>query len=282
MDRRRFHRLCGGLLSGAFALQREVFASTDKPGGGPGDGPGDGPANGAGNGSDQRSEVGSDNGSGNGPVNRSVNASDNGSTDSHGNWPRSRLVDASENGIKLSSLNPGEAHVFHYPYVTTPCFLIRLGEATETGSWPGGLGEDASVVAFSAICSHKMSHPARSISHIAYRADPVVFTDHEGKRREQAGLISCCSERSVYDPAGGAAVLSGPAPVPLAAIALGVDDDGTLVATASLGPDRYRQFFDAFGFRLKMEHRVSNEREPSGEQTIATPASEFSQQQIRC
>jgi len=230
MDRRRFHRLCGGLLSGAAALQQAVNASTAKT----------------------------------------------------GDWPRSRLVDMRENGIKLASLVPGDAHIFHYPYVTTPCFLLRLGSGTAAGSWPGGLGDDASVVAFSAICSHKMSHPARAISHITYRAEPVVFTDDQGVRQEQAGLISCCSERSVYDPAGGAAVLSGPAPVPLAAIALDVDPDGTLVATASLGADRYRQFFDAFEFRLKMEHRVSDVSALSGEQAVAIPASDFSQQQIRC
>ena len=120
------------------------------------------------------------------PLQQAVNAS----TAKTGDWPRSRLVDVRENGIKLASLVPGDAHIFHYPYVTTPCFLLRLGSGTVAGSWPGGLGDDASEFAFSAICSHKMSHPARSISHITCRAVPVVFTDDQGVRQEQAGLIS--------------------------------------------------------------------------------------------
>lgn len=197
-------------------------------------------------------------------------------------WPRTRLVDETESPLTLADLVPGEARVFHYPFVTTPCFLIRLEGAVREGDWPGGLDDDRSVVSFSAICSHKMSHPARPISHIAYRSEPVVFTDGNGQRHERAGLISCCSERSVYDPAQGAAVLTGPAPFPLAAIALDSDSDGTLVATASLGEDLYDRFFDVFGFRLALEHDVSDVRESSGVQSVATPAESYSRQQIRC
>ena len=39
---------------------------------------------------------------------------------------------------------------------------------------PGGIGRDKSVVSFSAICAHKLSHPSRNISFINYR--PVVST----------------------------------------------------------------------------------------------------------
>ena len=198
-------------------------------------------------------------------------------------WPRSRLIGPDETPLTLASLAPGDALVFHYPYRTTPCFLLRLDTAAEGGDgWPGGLDEDRSVVAFSAICSHKMTHPARPISHIAYRGEPVEFVDADGVRQRRAGLISCCSERSVYDPAAGARVLAGPAPAPLAAIRLELDADDALVAVASVGQDRYARFLDAFGFRLALEHGQSDVRRRSGATSVAVPASAYSRQQIRC
>ena len=243
MDRRSFHRLCGGLLGGAAALHREL-ASAEAPA--------------------RESDAGA-----------------------RGPWPRTRLVDEHETPLTLAALEPGEARVLHYPYRVTPCFLLRLAPASTPaaavgGGWPGGLDDDGSVVAFSAICSHKMSHPARPISHIAYRPEPIEFTASDGTRQTRAGLISCCSERSVYDPAEGARVLAGPAPVPLAAIALALDEDGAIVATASLGTDRYERFLDAFGFRLALEHGSSDVRRRSGDTAVATLARDFSRQQIRC
>ena len=232
MDRRTFHRLCGGLIGSASLLHRELAAS------------------------------------------ESADASADGPTPPQ---PRSRLVRGDETPLTIGDVHPGQAWVFHYPYRTTPCFLIGLDEPA-----PGGLGEGASVVAFSAICSHKMSHPARPISHIGYRAEPVEFVDRDGVRQRRTGTISCCSERSVYDPGDGGRVLAGPAPTPLAAIRLALDPDDTIVATASLGPNRYDDFLDAFGFRLAMEHGQSDVRRLSGKTCEATPAGEYSRQQIRC
>ena len=234
MDRRTFHRLCGGLIGGASLLHRDLAASTDDTAGAVGE-------------------------------------------ETRAPQPRSRLVRDGETPLTLENILPGQAWVFHYPYRTTPCFLIGL-----EGSAPGGLGADASVIAFSAICTHKMSHPARPISHIGYRAEPVAFVDRNGARQQKAGTISCCSERSVYDPADGGRVLAGPAPMPLAAIRLELDPDEAIVATASLGPDRYDEFLDTFGFRLAMEHGQSDVRRRSGGTALATPAGDYSRQQIRC
>lgn len=257
MDRRTFHRLCGGLIGGAAALHRELAAAADAA-----------------------------------PARRDADAASDGVPGTGAPWPRTRLVHADERPLTLDTLAPGESLVFHYPYRVTPCFLLRLGRpasaaagesgADAAGPWPGGIGEDGSVVAFSAICSHKMTHPARPVSHIAYRAEPVEFVDHDGERRTRSGLISCCSERSVYDPADGARVLSGPAPVPLAAIELALDEDGAVAAVASLGTDRYARFLDAFGFRLALEHGSSDVRRMSGDVAVAVPAERFSRQQIRC
>jgi len=227
MDRRRFSKLCGGLLTGAASLHARAT--------------------------------------------------------SQASYPQSALRFDDDSPVTLANLVEGEAWIFSYPYLTTPCFLVRLGSAApRQGSWPGGVDANQSVVAFSAICSHKMSHPAKPISHISYRDKPVSWFDKSGEKQTRAGVISCCSERSVYDPAQGAAVLSGPAPVPLAAISLNVDEHGALFATGSHGPDQYDRFLDAFGFRLAMEYGTSDVRAHVGATTLATKATEFSEQQILC
>ena len=43
---------------------------------------------------------------------------------------------------------------------------------TENGStyeWPGGVGAQRGIVAYSAICSHRLTYPTRQISFISYR-----------------------------------------------------------------------------------------------------------------
>lgn len=198
-------------------------------------------------------------------------------------YPRSQLIHLNDDPVTVDSLPVGESLIFSYPYKTTPCFLVRLsGAAQATGKWSGGIGEDQSVVAFSAICSHKMSHPAKPISHINFRPEPVTFFDKKGQRQERSDLISCCSERSVYDPAAGGNVLGGPAPVPLAAIALETDADGQIFAVGSLGADQYDRFLTKFGFRLAMEYGVTDVRAWAGESTVVTSSQTFSNQQIRC
>lgn len=198
-------------------------------------------------------------------------------------YPESQLMYTDGQPVTVNSLAVGEAFVFSYPYVTTPCFLVRLGSSSPAiGAWPGGLDKDQSVVAFSAICSHKMSHPAKPISHISYRSSPVTFYDSSGTRQTREGVISCCSERSVYDPGKGAAVLSGPAPAPLAAITLQSDSDGRISAVGSVGPDQYDRFLNKFGFRLAMEYGVSDVRARSRKKVTVILATEFSKQQVLC
>lgn len=198
-------------------------------------------------------------------------------------YPRSSLVYDDDSLVTVDSLSPGTSCVFSYPYVTTPCFVVRLNSAAKGNShWHGGVGDDESVVAFSAICSHKMSHPAKPISHINFRNENITFYDRSGDKQERDQLISCCSERSVYDPAAGGSVLSGPAPVPLAAIALEVADNGQLVAVGSSGANQYERFLEKFGFRLAMEYGVSDVRARVGDRTVATLAQSFSSQQVRC
>lgn len=186
--------------------------------------------------------------------------------------PRSRLAHADGRALDPDELLVGQAWIFSYPYRTTPCFLVRLPQ-------PDRHGQD--IVAFSAICSHKMTHPSRPISHIAYRDQPVSFVDENGQRVERAHLISCCSERSVYDPTDGARVLAGPAPAPLARIALTVAE-GQVHAVGSTGADRYEPFLEKFGFRLAMEYGTSDIRARAGRTSTVELAERFSRQTIRC
>ena len=198
-------------------------------------------------------------------------------------YTKSALVLADNTPVNFSTLKAGESLIFSYPYVSTPCFLLRLSKAASAKeNWPGGIGDDQSIVAFSAICSHKMSHPAKPVSHINYRSDVVNFYDNKGQTKARTQLISCCSEHSVYDPADAARVLSGPAPVPLAAIELQNDSNGNIFAVGSIGENQYHRFLEQFGFRLAMEYKVADVWQTAGETTLATPADDFSQQRIRC
>lgn len=53
-----------------------------------------------------------------------------------------------------------------------------LGE-TLTPAALTGVGPGASIVAFSAICAHRMSYPTRNVSFIDYRHKPMSEDDPE-------------------------------------------------------------------------------------------------------
>ena len=209
-------------------------------------------------------------------------------------YQRTRLVDAKGKPISEARIKRGRSHIFHYPYASTPCFLLKLDRpalgpielVTEDGTpyrWSGGVGSDHSVVAFAAICTHRMSHPARDVSFIDYRPEALHFVDRRGHLREEKGLILCCSERSVYDPAGGAKVLSGPARQPLAAIVLDVDPkSGAIEAQGTIGGEMYDAFFERFGFRLAMEHAGKDIKRPVGATTTVIDIERHSKVRMRC
>ena len=196
--------------------------------------------------------------------------------------------------ISAASLAVGETYLFHYPYVTTPCFLINLGRPlttpenlkTDSGDnyqWPGGCGPNASIVAFSAICAHRMSHPAPSVSFINYRHETATFLNQDNEQVQSSGVIYCCSEKSVYDPAHGGRVLGGPAPQPLAAIVLKYDSiKDTFYATATVGGDMFAQYFEKFGQRLILDHARLDVQSASSKVAELMPLSEYSFNRIHC
>jgi Rieske Fe-S protein len=202
-------------------------------------------------------------------------------------YARTRLFGTRE-PVRASRLAVGRNYIFHYPFEGTPCFLINLGHATvgkvslrtEDGAryeWPGGVGAQRGIVAYSAICSHRLTYPTRQISFISYRdratASPV----------SKPNTIHCCSEHSQYDPASGARVLNGPAPQPLSAILLEYDaaSDG-LYALGTLGGEVFNAFFSKYELRLELDYGSGRARQRVGAQTAVTELESFCKQQVRC
>lgn len=169
-----------------------------------------------------------------------------------------KLVDAEHKSIRLASLKTNHNYIFNYPFTSTPCFLLNLDQSmpdkiglkTEAGvhyDWPGGVGPQKTLVAYSAICAHQLAYPTRQISFIGFRAGASA-ANSRGK------VITCCADKSVYDPFAGAKVLSGPAPQPLATILLEHDaNTDELYAVGTFGGERFSAFFQKYEFKLQME-----------------------------
>ena len=49
-------------------------------------------------------------------------------------YERVLLVDTEGSPVRPDGLQAGESYVFHYPYATTPCFLLNLGAPTARGT----------------------------------------------------------------------------------------------------------------------------------------------------
>lgn len=209
-------------------------------------------------------------------------------------YNRTTLVDKYDFPLRIEDIEVGETYLFYYPYISTPCFLINLGHPvnqhhtlqTSYGNsyrWEGGVGPQNSIVAFSAICAHKMSHPARSISFINYRHEPVNFVDNSLSKSRQQQVIYCCSEKSVYDPTNGAKVLGGPAPQPLAAITLDYDKkQKTFSALGTHGGEMFEQYFKKFAFRLSIEFRTDEIQRQVTHNTKVVRLKDYCQSQVLC
>jgi len=173
-------------------------------------------------------------------------------------YSRTRLTDIHGRPIRSRDLAADTNYVFQYPFTATPCLLVKLSRPAASSaylkredgaaySWQGGVGEGRNVVAFSAICAHKLAYPTREVSFIRYQRDRSATSAGE--------VIHCCADHSVYNPAEGARVVAGPAPQPLAAILLEHDaaDDG-LYALGTLGAEQFDRFFAKYQLKLALEY----------------------------
>ncbi|HUX89884.1 MAG TPA: hypothetical protein VMV48_04250 [Gallionellaceae bacterium] len=201
-------------------------------------------------------------------------------------YSRVKLVDKQGNAIKASSLNGSEAYIFHYPYASTPCFLINLEKpasnsklATSDGTeyeWRGGVGSNKSIVSYNAICSHQLAYPSKDVSLITYNAK-------QSEVAGRAGVITCCAHNSVYDPAQGAKVLSGPAVGPLSAISLEHDPaTDELYATGVYGGTLFDDFFKAYKTQLNAELGPGKAKELVTNTAQVIPFADHTQTRIQC
>jgi arsenite oxidase small subunit len=201
-------------------------------------------------------------------------------------YSRARLVDAQGTPLLAKAVPPNRNLIFHYPYAATPCFLLNLGRPAAVSAelktadarayqWHGGVGENHSIVAYSAICAHKLTYPTRDISFISFR-------EEKSARNPFGSVIHCCSEHSQYDPARGGRVVAGPAPQPLASILLEHDArTDELLAVGTLGGELFNEFFEKYAFRLEMELGSSARAAVDGS-CVVQPLENFCRQQVKC
>jgi Rieske Fe-S protein len=176
-------------------------------------------------------------------------------------YRRAKLVDEQRQPIRIETLQTGANYVFDYPYEATPCFLLRLDRPvagavelrTETGEpyrWDGGIGAQRNVVAYSAICAHKLTYPTKVVSFIGYRHAPSP--------------------------------VAGPAPQPLATILLEHDARANEVyAVGTFGGEMFAEFFRKYDFRLQLEMGPRARAEVDG-LSVVRPLESYSTQWAKC
>jgi arsenite oxidase small subunit len=201
-------------------------------------------------------------------------------------YQRVLLLDDKGAPLRARSVPVNRNLIFHYPFAATPCFLLNLGRpvkpsaslktaSNESYEWRGGVGPGRSIVAYSAICAHKLSYPTKDISFISFRAE-------KSARNKHAAVIHCCSEHSQYDPAEGARVVAGPAPQPLAAILLDWDSASDEIhAVGTLGGEMFNEFFAKFEFRLALEHNGAARTAVTG-RSVVHSLDNYCRQQVKC
>ena len=201
-------------------------------------------------------------------------------------YPRTRLIDIHGAPIRAAALAADTNYVFQYPFAATPCFLLKLGQRVAAGAelrrqdgavyaWQGGIGPRGNVVAFSAICAHKLAYPTRDVSFIRFQ--------RERSATSSGNVIHCCADHSVYDPAAGARVVAGPAPQPLAAILLEHDvARDELFALGTIGPEQFDAFFAKYATKLALEYGSGRARAPVPDTTVVRELDSYCKTTIRC
>ncbi len=201
--------------------------------------------------------------------------------------PKVKLADKNGEPIKASKLVPHENYMFLYPYISTPCLLLRLGTRTSRDvehvgddaaayKWLGGAGKEGDVVAYSTICSHALTSDNKQASFLTYSKGKNRITGHER-------AITCCAHASVFDPALGAKVLAGPAPFPLAAVQLEYDAaTDELTAVGFAGSELFDKFFGSQKEDLIAEFGRGGYKELVTGRAIVLPIKEFSKDIIQC
>jgi Rieske Fe-S protein len=147
-------------------------------------------------------------------------------------YPRVQLLYDDGSPVLVSQYPYGpsstELIVFSYPLTNEPNILLNLAAAA-----PNGVGPNATMVAYSAVCQHQGCQPP----FISYYPPGACGSFYGGK-----AIIHCVCHGSTYDPAqvavgGGAAVVTGPTVLPLPQVLLEWDSTTDyLFAVQVIGP----------------------------------------------
>lgn len=168
-----------------------------------------------------------------------------------------QLKDADGNALKASTLVVEENYVFNYPYVGTPAIMVNLTSAVQKGIklkaedgteyvYTGGVGDKGTIVAYSAICPHQLTHPQPEMSMFQYISEKEKTLAYD-----KGGVFVCTSHLSAFEPKQGGKVVGGPANEGLASIILEIDKEDNIWAVAVLGPEKFQEYFDAFKDEFK-------------------------------
>ena len=198
-------------------------------------------------------------------------------------YSRTLLVDKLGRPFKSKQLAAGAPHIFNYPYESTPVFLMALPRAATPIDLSNekkqhylslpGIGPRRSIVAYSAICAHKLMYPTPQVSFINIR---------KGQADEPVHVVHCCGDNSRYDPTQGGKVISGPAPQPLAMIELDWDAaSDELHAVGTLGGEMFQAFFEKYDFRLTLDYGTKA-KNSSALTSVVQAAADYSKQLQSC
>ncbi len=201
-------------------------------------------------------------------------------------YNRVRLVSEGGRPLKSKAIPAQRTFIFHYPYASTPCFLLNLGKPVR----PSGALKTADQRTLRMGRRRRRERRHRRVlgdlrpqAHLPDARNQFISYREAltpGNRHEK--VIHCCSEHSQYDPAQGAKVLAGPAPQPLAAILLEYDRaSDELYAVGTLGGEMFNEFFSRFEFKLALEHGGKPRAAVEGTCTV-TEMDNYCRQQVKC
>jgi arsenite oxidase small subunit len=202
-------------------------------------------------------------------------------------YMRCLLVDIHGQPLRQAALSAETNYVFQYPFAATPCFLLRLPdpvapvaalrrERGDSYASPAGVGPARNLVSFSAICAHKLAYPTRDVSFIRYQKSRSATSSGR--------VIHCCADHSVYDPTAGGRVVAGPAPQPLACIALEHDAArDELYALGTIGAEQFTPFFEKYAIKLALEYgSLERAQKPIDATTVVRELTSYCRTTIEC
>ncbi len=173
--------------------------------------------------------------------------------------------------FNIKDVEKYEPYIFFYPYVSTPCILVDVGNRAE-----GGIGKGNSIVSFSLICSHQWTFPTPSETFITY------YGPDETSLVDRGNVIQCCVHMSVFDPLKGGEVIDGPADNPLARILLDTDREGNLYAVGVKGKDQFQEFFQANHSTLKRLYGSLKRAKEIVKESRVIKLKDYTKEEIKC